>query len=115
MASTLEIAGVEKPEYVEFNSLMPFINGEREKSFYPAIYGCYQKDLQRMVRSDGFKLIVYPRAKTFRLYDLENDPFELNDLASNPDYKEIQTLLYGKLLQFQKEMDDPLDLANFFP
>ncbi|MBW6481294.1 MAG: sulfatase-like hydrolase/transferase, partial [Bacteroidales bacterium] len=49
MASALDLAGVEKPEYVEFNSLMPFIRGERQDSFYPAIYGCYQKDLQRMV------------------------------------------------------------------
>jgi arylsulfatase A-like enzyme len=115
MASALDLAGVEKPEYVEFNSLMPLIRGERKESFYPAIYGCYQKELQRMVRSDGFKLIVYPRAKTFRLYDLKNDPLELNDLAGNPDYKEIKTKLYNQLLQLQKEMDDPLDLTQFFP
>jgi arylsulfatase A-like enzyme len=114
MASALDLAGVEKPEYVEFNSLMPFIRGERQESFYPAIYGCYQKDLQRMVRADGFKLIVYPRAKTFRLYDLEKDPLEMNDLAGNPDYKEVQTKLYNKLLLLQKEMDDPLDLSGFF-
>jgi len=114
MASTLELAGMKKPEYVEFNSLMPYIRGERSESFYPAIYGCYQTDLQRMIRADGFKLIVYPRIKTMRLYDLSNDPLELNDLADNRDYNEIKMKLYNQLLQLQKEMDDPLDLQTVF-
>jgi arylsulfatase A-like enzyme len=113
MASTLELAGMKKPEYVEFNSLMPFIRGERSESFYLAIYGCY-KDLQRMIRADGFKLIVYPRIKTMRLYDLSNDPLELNDLADNKDYNEVKMKLYNQLLQLQKEMDDPLDLQTVF-
>ncbi len=114
MASTLDLAGMEKPEYIEFNSLMPFIRGEKSESFYPAIYGCYQLDLQRMIRANGFKLIVYPRIKTMRLYDLSNDPLELNDLADNKDYSEVKMKLYNQLLQLQKEMDDPLDLETVF-
>jgi arylsulfatase A-like enzyme len=114
MASTLDLAGMEKPEYIEFNSLIPFVRGEKSESFYPAIYGCYQTDLQRMIRADGFKLIVYPRIKTMRLYDLSNDPLELNDLADNKDYNEIKIKLYNQLLQLQKEMDDPLDLQTVF-
>ncbi|MBW6480977.1 MAG: sulfatase-like hydrolase/transferase [Bacteroidales bacterium] len=114
MASTLDLAGMEKPEYIEFNSLIPFIKGKRKESFYPAIYGCYLKDMQRMIRADGFKLIVYPQIKTMRLYDLSNDPLELNDLADNKDYNEIKMKLYNQLLQLQKEMDDPLDLQTVF-
>ncbi len=114
MASTLELAHLEKPDYVEFNSLMPFIRGERSESFYPAIYGCYQMDRQRMIRADGFKLIVYPRVKVMRLYDLTNDPLELTDLAENRDYDEIKRRLFDQLLQLQKEMDDPLDLQAVF-
>ena len=110
MATTLDLSGMEKPAYVEFNSLMPFIKGEQTESNYPAIYGCYTKNDQRMVRADGFKLIVYPKAKTIRLYDMENDPMEINDLAANPEYKEKVSELLGKLYQLQEEMDDPLDL-----
>lgn len=113
MASTLDLAGMEKPEYVEFNSLLPFVRGEKSESFYPAIYGCYT-ELQRMIRADGFKLIVYPRIKTMRLYDLSNDPFELNDLADNKDFNEVKMKLYNQLVQLQKEMDDPLDLQSVF-
>ncbi|MFV0483294.1 MAG: sulfatase-like hydrolase/transferase, partial [Bacteroidales bacterium] len=60
MPSTLELAGVEKPVYVEFNSLLKQARGERNESEYKAVYGCYTQ-LQRMVRTDNYKLIVYPK------------------------------------------------------
>ena len=114
MASSLDLAGVEKPAYVEFNSLMPFLNGEKTSSYYEAIYGCYLPDLQRMVRKDGFKLILYPHGKTVRLYNIDEDPLEMVDLASNSDYSEKITSLYKDLLKLQDEMDDPLDLRTVF-
>ncbi|MBA7523753.1 Arylsulfatase [subsurface metagenome] len=114
MASTLDLSGLEKPEYIEFNSLMPFIRGEKRESNYPAIYGCFQNDLQRMVRADGFKLIVYPHGKIMRLYDLNNDPQEITDLSGDPKYKEIKFRLFNQLVELQKQMDDPLDLTTVF-
>lgn len=114
MASTLDIAGLQKPEYIEFNSLMPFIKNSQLQSNYPAIYGCYEKELQRMVRADGFKLIVYPRGKVMRLYDLKNDPLEMNDLAGKPEYQERKNKLFKQLLGLQIQMDDPLDLSGIF-
>ncbi len=114
MASALDISGLEKPQYVDFNSLMPFVRGEQTESNYPAIYGCYEKGLQRMIRADGFKLIVYPHGKTMRLYDLTNDPFEMNDLANQPEFSEKKQQLFSRLLDLQKEMEDPLDLATVF-
>jgi len=113
MASAIDLAGLSKPEYVEFNSLMPFVRGEKTESNYPAIYGCYV-DLQRMIRKDGFKLIVYPHGKTMLLYDLINDPFEMNDLGGKPEFQEKKKQLFGDLLKLQMEMDDPLDLASIF-
>ncbi|MFC2098925.1 sulfatase-like hydrolase/transferase [Bacteroidota bacterium] len=114
MASSLELAGIEKPEYVEFSSLMPFLTGEQTESNYDAIYGCYLPDLQRMVRKDGFKLILYPHGKTVRLYDVASDPLESNDLAANPEYSEKISALYQDLLKLQDKMDDPLDLRTVF-
>jgi arylsulfatase A-like enzyme len=113
MASTLDLAQFQKPEFVEFNSLMPFIHGEQTESNYPSIYGCYI-NLQRMVRKDGFKLIVYPHGKTMLLYDMTNDPLEMNDLAGKPEYQEKKKQLFDELLKLQKEMDDPLDLTHVF-
>lgn len=114
MASALDIAGYEKPEYIEFNSLMPFVKGERESSFYPAIYGCYKSDMQRMIRKDGFKLIVYPHGTIVRLYDLNADPLEVNDLANNPEYADKKKSMFKDLLDLQQKMDDPLNLKPIF-
>ena len=107
MASSLDIAGVEKPEYVQFNSVMELARGERTESYYDAIYGCYI-DLQRMIRKDGFKLIIYPEADKILLFDMENDPGEMNDLSDDPDYQDIKKGLFIDLLNLQKEMNDEL-------
>ncbi len=111
MATSLELAGIKKPDYVFFNSLLPFLNAERDKSYYNAIYGGYI-DKQRMIRKDGFKLIVYPELHKTLLFDLKNDPGEMNDLSENESYKEKIAVLYNELLALQKEMHDPLDIRS---
>lgn len=114
MASVLDVAGVEKPEYVEFNSVMPIIKGQQKESYYPAVYGCYMKDKQRMVRADGFKLILYPHGKTVLLYDMKNDPLEKKNLAEDPQYDQVKSQLFEKLQELQKTYNDPLDLNLYF-
>ncbi len=114
MATALDLAGVPKPEYVEFNSLMPFVRGTKNESNYHAIYGGYMK-LQRMIRSDGFKLILYPEGPVTLLFDLNKDPLEMHDLSKDDDYKDIREDLFGKLLEMQKELADSLDLESVYP
>ena len=115
MATTLDLAKVKKPDYVEFNSLLPLINDPSKKSEYDAIYGCYLADKQRMIRDGDFKLIVYPQAKRVRLYDLGSDPMELNDLSGAPAQWDRVRSLYNRLRKLQVEMDDQLDLDEYFP
>jgi arylsulfatase A-like enzyme len=112
--SAIEYAGGEVPEYVEFKSLKSLIEKTRDRSFYPEVYGAYM-DLQRMVRIDDYKLIVYPYAGTRRLFNLEADPEEMNDLASEPEQQERMDTMFEQLIQLQAEMGDTLDLRTFFP
>jgi hypothetical protein len=49
-----------------------------------------------------------------RLYDLVNDPQEMNDLAADLKYKEKVNLLFKELLKLQDQMGDPLDLEAIF-
>ncbi|QIA09866.1 sulfatase-like hydrolase/transferase [Draconibacterium halophilum] len=114
MATTLDLAGIEKPQYVEFNSLMPAINNDVKSSPYSEIYGAYI-NLQRMVRNEKYKLIVYPEADKILLFDVENDPEEIYDLAEKPEYKKVVKELAERLKQQQKLMDDPLNLHSYFP
>ncbi|TXG39268.1 sulfatase-like hydrolase/transferase [Seonamhaeicola maritimus] len=111
MATSLELANIEKPKYVFFNSILDLAKGKQTKSNYDAIYNGYV-DLQRMIRKDGFKLIIYPKINKVLLFDMNNDPEEMNNLADNQNYKTKVTELFKDLVQLQKDMNDPLDLTT---
>jgi arylsulfatase A-like enzyme len=112
MPTTLELAGIEKPKHVEFNSLLPMLAGGQ--SPYDSIYGCYLKK-QRSIRTDQYKMIAYPAAKTLRLYDTKHDPLEKNDLAQEPGMKPILADLFRRLIALQDTMNDDLDLSALTP
>lgn len=111
MATSLELAGIQKPEYVYFNSVMDLVNGSRTESHYDAIYNGYI-GFQRMIRKDGYKLIVYPKIDKVLLFDMNNDPEEMNDLSGQDEYQARIRSLFQDLLQLQKELNDPLDLSE---
>ncbi len=113
MATTLELAGIEKPDYVEFSSLLSLAKGTQTKSNYNAIYGCYTKT-QRMIRKDGFKLIAYPEANKVLLFDMLKDPQEINNLASKDEFSNKKKQLFDELITLQTEMDDELDLNPLY-
>ena len=111
MPTAIEYAGGEVPEWVEFNSLRPMIEGKQEDSSYPEIYGAYM-DLQRMIRVDDYKLIVYPNAEVIKLFDLINDPSEKFNLATATAQQERIRILFGKLQEQQVQMGDTLKLTK---
>lgn len=113
MATSLELAGIQKPSYVEFNSFLDIINGETKTSHYDAIYGCYM-DYQRMIRKDGYKLMVYPRIDKILLFDLEKDPKEIHNLADIPEYSEKVKGLFKDLIDLQQAMGDELNLTEIY-
>lgn len=114
MPTTLNLAGMDKPEYVEFSSLLPYIRGERNSSVYDNIYGGY-RDLQRMIRDDEYKLIAYPEAEELRLYNVKNDPLEMNDLADDPEHEERIKEMFHELEDLSTQMGDTLKLGKYFP
>jgi choline-sulfatase len=114
MATALELANVPKPETCEFQSVASLARGEQQPAARSAIYGGYLQ-LQRSVTKDGWKLIVYPKAATTRLYHLTNDPDELVDLASDPAHTSHKEELFAELVRLQASLDDRLDLQASFP
>ena len=113
MPTSLELARGTPPAYVEFNSLLGLLREEQVTSPYPAIYGAYL-DLQRMIRKDGFKLLVYPGMGKVMLFDMNNDPEEINDLAGNPRYDAKILEMFEALILLQKQMNDELDLVPLY-
>ncbi|GJM28961.1 MAG: choline-sulfatase [Cyclobacteriaceae bacterium] len=111
MPTTLQLAGVDKPSQVFFNSFLDLAQGKQKESNYPAIYGAYV-NFQRMIRKDGFKLVVYPKIDKLLLFDLEEDPNEINDLSNDPEYTDRLQILFNDLIALQREMEDPLVLNS---
>ncbi|QDV68892.1 Arylsulfatase [Rosistilla carotiformis] len=111
MPTTLQLAGVPKPEHVDFQSVLPLLAGQGKPR--QAIYGAYL-GLQRSLRTERYKLILYPKAKVARLYDLQQDPDEIHDLAAQPSARPIMRRLFAEFQRQQAELGDSLDLSETF-
>ena len=105
MPTLLDLAGVPVPETVEGVSLL----GEVQHEY---LYGENGEDLHatRMIRDRRFKLIYYATSNRFQLFDMENDPQELHDLAGRPEYANdlarLQQTLAGELYGIDLEWLD---------
>ena len=94
------------PKTWEFESIMPLVRDRAAQRRSNVIYGCYEASLQRMIRVGEYKLIVYPRAKVVRLFNLRADPEEMIDLASEPDQQDRVANLVGRLIEEQQRLGD---------
>ncbi len=113
MATSLELSGSKKPDYVQFESLLPLINGKTDKG-RDAIYGAYLQG-QRMITYGDYKMILYPSISKAILYNIAKDPQELSDLADQKQHQPTLSKLFAKLQELQKETGDSLDLTSPFP
>jgi arylsulfatase A-like enzyme len=92
----------------------------KTKKIHDGIYGtfgCCQSnyiDFQRMIRKDGYKLMLFPKIKRVELYNLNDDPFETTNLAEQKDYKPKVKALFEDLIIMQKMMKDTLNLKTIF-
>lgn len=104
-----ELLNIPKPGTVEGKSLVDIMNGK--KSVHREILYFAFCDAIRAVKNDRFKLIEYvgtsqsPCRKT-QLFDIQDDPWETQNLAENPAYANILAELRADLLKLRDEWDD---------
>jgi len=110
MPTALEIAAIEKPEHVQFQSLKPVWEGK--KGGYDSIYGGYLKS-QRCIIRDDHKLLLFPNVPKIQLFDLKEDPFEMNDIYGTK--MDLAKSLFADFLKLQEETGDTLDVKATFP
>lgn len=111
MATSLDIAGSSYTDNMDFKSLLPLAKGEDKNKLYTekSIYGAYI-NLQRMIRTDRYKMIIYPKINIVRLYDLKKDPSEKEDLAKLKKYRKVMDRMFSLLEERQKATGDELDV-----
>jgi arylsulfatase A-like enzyme len=108
----LEIAGITKPAQMQGQSFLPLLKGEniawRDKVFYEYYWeqAFPQTPTTFAVRSDKYKYISYNGIWDINeLYDLEKDPYEMNNLIRNKDMDKIG-------LQLRDELNNWLEKTN---
>jgi arylsulfatase A-like enzyme len=108
-----DLAGVPAPEGSEGKSLVPILAGKQSR-VRNSLFTAY-RDVQRAVRDDRWKLLVYPQINKTQLFDLEKDPAELKDLAADPTAHAEVRRLTALLRGWQKQVGDRQALTTKDP
>lgn len=120
----LDFAGVEIPEDMQGKSLKPLVtNAIDDEDFRDAIYYHYYDFpafhmVKKMngVRTKRFKLIhVFDDIDEWELYDLREDPSEVNNVINDDVYNEIEQILRKRLAELQQQYnvtDKEFERAN---
>jgi arylsulfatase A-like enzyme len=113
-----ELAGIAIPDTVEGRSLVPVLSG-RAREIYPEIYAYWHRadysaslPIQRMVRTERWKLIYYSHLNRYQLFDLDTDPHELRDLSSIAENQTVMAELRRKLEAWFGPRIEPFNAAS---
>lgn len=99
-----ELAGLPNPNRVDGKSLAPVLQGKITE-VRSSLFTAYRYTV-RAVRTPEWKLIRYPERDYFQLFNLKNDPLELNNLAENKEYSATKSELITLLKDWQKTSGD---------
>ena len=102
-----ELTGTDTPESVEGTSLVKAMNDPAEK-VRDTLYFAYT-DKHRAVKDRRHKLIEYVingKHTVTQLFDLESDPWELNDLANAPESAAKIDELRAELVRYRDAWND---------
>ena len=102
--------GMDRPAGLEGESLRPLWERKRPR-VRDSVFLPYM-DIQRAVRDERWKLIVYPKIGHMQLFDLENDPHETTNLADRPENATHAARLLELMKQWQAKVGDTLDLPT---
>ena len=118
----LDVVGLPVPSDMQGHSLKPILAGKSDKVRDAHYYHFYEhgKGLPEMigVRTATQKLIHYPGlpvSHQWELFDLEQDPDEIQNLANDPAHNALRKQLEDTLRDLIREFDDPVQAPNLVP
>lgn len=108
----LEMAGVKKPSQMQGKSFLSILEGKttpwRDKIFYEYYWedAFPQTPTQYAVRTDQYKFIRSQGIWDIdQLYDIQKDPYEMNNLIRDPEYQELAKELNAELWDWLEQSD----------
>jgi arylsulfatase A-like enzyme len=105
-----ELSGAAIPEGIDGISQLPVIQG-KVRATRDVIFTAY-KDVQRAVRKGDWKLLRYPSADKTQLFNLSDDPHEINNLAADPNHEKEMHMLLLEMKRQQNLFGDKPDRTN---
>lgn len=109
----LDLAGIKAPDDIDGKSLVPLMAG-KSQTHREEIVLAYL-NVQRALRTDQWKLIVYPKINRVQLFDVKGDPDELRDMAGDADQLERVKMMTARLARLQGELGDKAPLRSERP
>ena len=116
----LDFAGIEIPSDIQGASLKPVLVNEgktpadwRKAAYYHYYEYPAEHSVKRHygIRTQNFKLIhFYNDIDVWELYDLQEDPHEMNNLYGKPSYEAVMKRMRDELYKLQKQYDDPVGI-----
>ena len=104
----LELAGIRKPKQMQGTSFVPLLKGQTDANRRKEVYYEYywenafpQTPTQYAVRTDQYKFIRSQGIWDIdQLYDIQKDPYEVNNLIRNPEMQALAKDLNQKLWEW---------------
>jgi arylsulfatase A-like enzyme len=104
-----DLAGAEIPEAYAGRSLLELAEGAEDwrPDIHAEFHGHQFPHEQRMLRTERYKFVLNQN-DTAELYDLEEDPHEVDNVIGDPAYGEVSARCYDRLLQRLEAAGDEL-------
>jgi len=104
----LDAAGATIPTDMQGRSLLPLLRGPTPQDWRSSIYyryyehpGAHNVQRHEGIRTERYKLIYFYRLDEWELYDLHQDPDELQSVYANPPYAEVVAKLKTELARLR--------------
>lgn len=114
-ATFLDWAGIQVPDRYQGHSLQPIVNGKkpddwRKETFHEHFAVRNRIPAFEGLRNENYKYVRYFDHENHEfLHDLKNDPDELTNLATDPDYASVLESMRQRTTEQVNEYGGPLD------